>query len=64
MEIVRNGSERIADLRPLWESLSRHHAKVAPELVEVFGELRPEEDSWAVRRGSTRSGSRARMRSR
>ena len=50
MEIVRAGSERIADLRPLWESLSRHHAKVAPELVEVFGEVRPEEDSWAVRR--------------
>jgi hypothetical protein len=33
VEIVRAGAERIPDLQPLWESLSRHHAEVAPELV-------------------------------
>jgi hypothetical protein len=35
VEIVRAGAERIPDLQPLWESLSRHHAEVAPELAEV-----------------------------
>ena len=50
MEIVRAGAERIPDLQPLWESLSRHHAEVAPELA-VLGEVRAEADSWAVRRG-------------
>ena len=49
MEIVRAGAERIPDLEPLWESLSRHHADVAPELA-VLGEVRAEADSWAVRR--------------
>ena len=49
MEIVRAGAERIPDLQPLWESLSRHHAEVAPELA-VLGEVRAEADSWAVRR--------------
>ena len=46
---MRAGAERIPDLQPLWESLSRHHAEVAPELA-VLGEVRPEADSWAVRR--------------
>jgi hypothetical protein len=32
VDIVRAGAERIPDLQPLWESLSRHHAEVAPEL--------------------------------
>ncbi len=50
MQIVRAGSERIADLQPLWESLSRHHAEVAPELAEVLGEVRAAQDSWEVRR--------------
>jgi ribosomal protein S18 acetylase RimI-like enzyme len=50
VEIVRAGAERIPDLQPLWESLSRHHAEVAPELA-VLGEVRAEADSWAVRRG-------------
>jgi ribosomal protein S18 acetylase RimI-like enzyme len=50
MHIVRAGSERIADLQPLWESLSRHHAEVAPDLAEVLGEVRAPQDSWAVRR--------------
>jgi ribosomal protein S18 acetylase RimI-like enzyme len=50
MQIVRAGSERIADLQPLWESLSRHHAEVAPELVDVLGEVREPRDSWEVRR--------------
>jgi ribosomal protein S18 acetylase RimI-like enzyme len=49
VEIVRAGAERIPDLQPLWESLSRHHAEVAPELA-VLGEVRPQADSWAVRR--------------
>jgi ribosomal protein S18 acetylase RimI-like enzyme len=49
VDIVRAGAERIPDLRPLWESLSRHHAEVAPELA-MLGEVRPEADSWAVRR--------------
>ena len=46
---MRAGAERIPDLQPLWESLSRHHAEVAPELA-VLGEVRAEADSWAVRR--------------
>jgi ribosomal protein S18 acetylase RimI-like enzyme len=50
MQIVRAGGERIADLQPLWESLSRHHAEVAPELVDVLGEIREPRDSWEVRR--------------
>jgi ribosomal protein S18 acetylase RimI-like enzyme len=49
VEIVRAGAERIPDLQPLWESLSRHHAEVAPELA-MLGEVRAEADSWAVRR--------------
>ncbi len=44
------GSESIDRLRELWISLSRHHAAVAPELEEAFGAVRPEDDSWAVRR--------------
>ncbi len=50
MQIVRAGSERIAELQPLWESLSRHHAEVAPELAKVLGEVRAAQDSWEVRR--------------
>jgi GNAT superfamily N-acetyltransferase len=50
MEIVRAGHERIADLQPLWESLSSHHAQVAPELAKVLGEVRAPQDSWDVRR--------------
>jgi ribosomal protein S18 acetylase RimI-like enzyme len=50
MEIVRAGPERIAELEPLWVSLSRHHAEVAPELAETLGEVRAPADSWAVRR--------------
>ena len=49
MEIVRGGPERIPDLQPLWESLSSHHAEVAPEL-RLFGPVRAPADSWAVRR--------------
>ena len=49
LEIVRAGGERIEDLRPMWEALSRHHGEVAPELAAI-GERRPLEDSWAVRR--------------
>ena len=49
MQIVRAGAERIPDLEPLWASLSRHHAEVAPEL-SILGEPRSEADSWAVRR--------------
>lgn len=49
VEIVRAGVERIADLRPLWESLHEHHAAVAPHL-EKLGPVRPLADSWAVRR--------------
>ena len=49
MKIVRAGAERIHDLQPLWESLSRHHAEVAPELA-ILGEVRADADSWAVRR--------------
>ncbi len=46
---MRAGAERIPDLQTLWESLSRHHAEVAPELA-ILGEVRAEADSWAVRR--------------
>ena len=49
LAIVRAGAERIDDLRPLWEALSRHHGEVAPELAAI-GERRRLEDSWAVRR--------------
>lgn len=44
------GRESIDRLRELWISLSRHHAALAPELAGVFGDVRAEEDSWAVRR--------------
>lgn len=47
--IRRAGRERIDDLKPLWESLHRHHAAVAPEL-RVLGAVRPDAESWAVRR--------------
>jgi ribosomal protein S18 acetylase RimI-like enzyme len=50
VEIVRAGAARIPDLQPLWESLSQHHAQIAPEL-RVLGEVRPAAESWAVRRG-------------
>jgi ribosomal protein S18 acetylase RimI-like enzyme len=50
MQIVRAGRERIADLQPLWESLSRHHAELAPELADVFGEVREPQGSWEMRR--------------
>jgi ribosomal protein S18 acetylase RimI-like enzyme len=49
VDIVRAGAERIPDLQPLWESLSRHHAEVAPELA-MLGDVRAAADSWAVRR--------------
>jgi ribosomal protein S18 acetylase RimI-like enzyme len=49
LAIVRAGAERIDDLQPLWEALSRHHGEVAPELAAI-GERRRLEDSWAVRR--------------
>jgi ribosomal protein S18 acetylase RimI-like enzyme len=48
--VVRGGSERIADLQPLWESLHEHHAAVAPHL-RALGPVRSPADSWAVRRG-------------
>ena len=44
------GRDSVDLLRDLWISLSRHHAAVAPELEEAFGDVRPEDDSWAVRR--------------
>jgi GNAT superfamily N-acetyltransferase len=47
--IVRAGAERIDDLQPLWESLSEHHAEVAPGLAKLGPRRRPE-DSWRVRR--------------
>ncbi len=47
--IERAGAARLDDLRPLWESLSRHHVAVAPDL-RALGEVRPAADSWAVRR--------------
>jgi ribosomal protein S18 acetylase RimI-like enzyme len=49
VDIVRAGAERIPDLQPLWESLTLHHAEVAPELT-VLGHVREPRDSWAVRR--------------
>jgi ribosomal protein S18 acetylase RimI-like enzyme len=47
--VVRGGSERIADLQPLWESLHEHHAAVAPHLTDL-GPVRSPGDSWEVRR--------------
>ena len=49
LPIVRAGPERIDELRPLWESLSAHHGKVAPHLAALGG-LRAPAESWAVRR--------------
>ncbi len=49
IEIVRAGNGSIEDLRPLWESLSEHHAAVAPHL-ETLGPLRSPPESWRVRR--------------
>jgi hypothetical protein len=49
VRISRAGVERLADLQPLWESLSEHHATVAPDL-QALGPLRSPADSWAVRR--------------
>ncbi|GHO64129.1 hypothetical protein KSC_030210 [Ktedonobacter sp. SOSP1-52] len=46
LHILRAGSERIADLEPLWKSLHTHHATVAPQL----GPVRSPEESWARRR--------------
>ena len=48
MRIVRAGSERIDELRPLWESLHEHHATIAPHL-EQLGPVRDPAASWAVR---------------
>jgi len=47
IRIVRGKSERIDDLQQLWESLSEHHAAVAPHLQEL-GATRAE--SWPIRR--------------
>lgn len=49
ISIVRGGAERIPDLRPLWESLHRHHAEVALELAQI-GPVRSGLDSWGVRK--------------
>ena len=49
LAIVRVGPERLDDLEPLWTELSRHHAKVAPELTRI-GPLRASTDSWRIRR--------------
>ena len=49
LAIVRAGPERLDDLEPLWTELSRHHAKVAPELTRI-GPLRASTDSWRIRR--------------
>jgi GNAT superfamily N-acetyltransferase len=48
-EIVAAGAERLDDLQPLWESLSEHHARIAPQLGSL-GPLRTPRDSWSVRR--------------
>jgi GNAT superfamily N-acetyltransferase len=50
VQIEFAGPERIPELQPLWESLSRHHAEVAPDLAPIFGDVRLEAESWAVRR--------------
>lgn len=47
--IRRAGSEAIAALEPVWESLHDHHVTVAPHL-RVLGPVRPAQESWAVRR--------------
>ena len=49
LPIVRDGPERIDELRPLLESLSAHDAEVAPHLAALGG-LRTPAESWAVRR--------------
>ena len=49
LAIRRGGSEVIAELQPLWESLHHHHAAIAPHLLEL-GPVRPPSHSWAVRR--------------
>jgi ribosomal protein S18 acetylase RimI-like enzyme len=51
IEIARAGLERLEDVGPLWISLQRHHAEVAPEL-RVLGEARSGEDSWRLRRAN------------
>ena len=47
--VVRGGPERIDDLQPLWESLSEHHAAIAPHLRQLGG-LRTAAESWRLRR--------------
>jgi GNAT superfamily N-acetyltransferase len=47
--VVRAGAERIDELQPLWESMHRHHAAIAPEMRAIGPERRPSE-SWQVRR--------------
>lgn len=49
IQISVAGPERLEGLRSVWESLSDHHAAVAPRLREL-GPVRLGADSWAVRR--------------
>ena len=46
VEITRHGPEVIDELRPFWLAMVAHHGEVAPEM----GPLRPDDDSWAMRR--------------
>jgi ribosomal protein S18 acetylase RimI-like enzyme len=45
-EITRHGPEVVDELRPFWLAMVAHHGEVAPEM----GPLRPDDDSWAMRR--------------
>ena len=47
-KVIRAGAERIDDLEPLWSSLQRHHASVAPTLAGI--PVRSVEESWRRRR--------------
>lgn len=46
LSIVKAGRERLDEVEPLWQALSKHHAAIAPD----NGEPRPPQESWRRRR--------------
>ncbi len=46
IEIVRAEAVRIEEVRPLWRSLSDHHAELTPTGLQI----RPSADGWPLRR--------------
>ena len=48
VQIVKAGSERLDDVRPLWLSMMEHHVAVATSIPGI--PMRAPEDSWPIRR--------------